>query len=130
MVKISRNEKCPCGSGFKYKKCCLRNNVVVKQEPIDSIVDRLAGSFKDVHVEWKKFLAEEQNEEDYSPEEFEIIWPDAVNDALSEDWVSWEDLLVPPTEEAKEKFYKRYEKSKQEWSGDLQKFREWNLKNG
>ena len=23
--KIGRNEKCPCGSGKKYKKCCLRN---------------------------------------------------------------------------------------------------------
>lgn len=22
--KIGRNEKCPCGSGIKYKKCCLR----------------------------------------------------------------------------------------------------------
>ena len=21
--KISRNSKCPCGSGLKYKKCCL-----------------------------------------------------------------------------------------------------------
>ena len=21
--KIQRNEKCPCGSGKKYKKCCL-----------------------------------------------------------------------------------------------------------
>ena len=21
--KIGRNEKCPCGSGLKYKKCCL-----------------------------------------------------------------------------------------------------------
>lgn len=24
--KISRNEKCPCGSGQKYKKCCLIKN--------------------------------------------------------------------------------------------------------
>ena len=23
--KIGRNELCPCGSGKKYKKCCLRN---------------------------------------------------------------------------------------------------------
>ncbi|GEM_PF-3237392 len=23
--KIGRNEKCPCGSGKKYKKCCLNN---------------------------------------------------------------------------------------------------------
>lgn len=22
-IKISRNDKCPCGSGLKYKKCCL-----------------------------------------------------------------------------------------------------------
>ena len=23
--KIGRNDKCPCGSGLKYKKCCLNN---------------------------------------------------------------------------------------------------------
>ncbi|HHQ4575443.1 SEC-C metal-binding domain-containing protein [Aeromonas hydrophila] len=22
MKKIGRNEKCPCGSGLKYKRCC------------------------------------------------------------------------------------------------------------
>ncbi|MGL5288187.1 MAG: SEC-C metal-binding domain-containing protein [Aeromonas sp.] len=22
-IKISRNEPCPCGSGKKYKQCCL-----------------------------------------------------------------------------------------------------------
>jgi len=25
-MKIGRNELCPCGSGKKYKKCCLRKN--------------------------------------------------------------------------------------------------------
>lgn len=25
MAKIGRNEKCPCGSGRKYKHCCARN---------------------------------------------------------------------------------------------------------
>ena len=25
LEKIGRNEKCPCGSGLKYKKCCGRN---------------------------------------------------------------------------------------------------------
>ncbi|MCG8566560.1 MAG: SEC-C domain-containing protein, partial [Desulfobacterales bacterium] len=24
LTKVGRNEKCPCGSGKKYKKCCLR----------------------------------------------------------------------------------------------------------
>ena len=22
--KVGRNEKCPCGSGFKFKKCCSK----------------------------------------------------------------------------------------------------------
>ncbi len=25
-MKIGRNEPCPCGSGKKYKKCCLRKH--------------------------------------------------------------------------------------------------------
>ena len=25
-MKVSRNDPCPCGSGRKYKKCCLRED--------------------------------------------------------------------------------------------------------
>jgi SWIM/SEC-C metal-binding protein len=25
MPKVGRNEPCPCGSGLKYKRCCLTN---------------------------------------------------------------------------------------------------------
>jgi len=28
MVKIGRNDLCPCGSGKKYKKCCLQNPIL------------------------------------------------------------------------------------------------------
>jgi hypothetical protein len=28
MVKIGRNEICHCGSGIKYKKCCLNNKSI------------------------------------------------------------------------------------------------------
>lgn len=28
-----RNEQCPCGSGLKYKKCCLRDDTTVSPEP-------------------------------------------------------------------------------------------------
>jgi hypothetical protein len=40
MVKIGRNEQCPCGSGKKYKKCCLmkkdtKNPPPVPQEVIE-----------------------------------------------------------------------------------------------
>lgn len=26
MAKIGRNDACPCGSGLKYKRCCLKQN--------------------------------------------------------------------------------------------------------
>ena len=25
-IKAGRNDPCPCGSGLKFKKCCLRKN--------------------------------------------------------------------------------------------------------
>jgi len=28
--KIGRNEQCPCGSGKKYKRCCLLTQKVIK----------------------------------------------------------------------------------------------------
>ena len=34
-AKIGRNDKCPCGSGKKYKNCCLKTgkyeNIVLKK---------------------------------------------------------------------------------------------------
>ncbi|MGL6417501.1 SEC-C metal-binding domain-containing protein [Aeromonas hydrophila] len=27
-IKIGRNEPCPCGSGKKYKQCCLLTNKI------------------------------------------------------------------------------------------------------
>jgi hypothetical protein len=29
-MKIGRNEPCPCGSGKKYKKCCLKKDELKK----------------------------------------------------------------------------------------------------
>jgi len=29
-MKIGRNDPCPCGSGQKYKKCCLLNKLPAK----------------------------------------------------------------------------------------------------
>jgi len=34
MAKIGRNEPCPCGSGQKYKKCCLRTANRMQSQPI------------------------------------------------------------------------------------------------
>jgi len=32
-VKTGRNDPCPCGSGIKYKKCCLGKDIQVNREP-------------------------------------------------------------------------------------------------
>lgn len=31
MAKVGRNQPCPCGSGQKYKKCCVQN---IEKTPI------------------------------------------------------------------------------------------------
>ena len=32
-VKVGRNDPCPCGSGLKYKKCCLGKDIQVNRDP-------------------------------------------------------------------------------------------------
>lgn len=59
-MKISRNDPCPCGSGKKYKKCCIGKSFtwtenddgqVVRQVPLSSdVVDVLTG-LRDSYVE-------------------------------------------------------------------------------
>lgn len=43
--KIGRNAPCPCGSGIKYKRCCL-NKVGTKPKPIDSLPPDVAHRLK------------------------------------------------------------------------------------
>jgi hypothetical protein len=33
-MKIGRNDPCPCGSGKKFKKCCMRENVVITSKEL------------------------------------------------------------------------------------------------
>ena len=56
MAKIGRNAPCPCGSGKKYKKCCLsaqqgnRPSSVKKQRfiPVFTDLDQLSNSVVDL----------------------------------------------------------------------------------
>jgi SEC-C motif len=34
MAKPGRNDRCPCGSGKKYKACCLTKDDAVEQQRI------------------------------------------------------------------------------------------------
>lgn len=63
MAKIGRNEKCPCGSGKKYKHCCARNPVVNQRQatPEEQLKISLMGAVESVShaaVEKKPFVLE------------------------------------------------------------------------
>lgn len=57
-MKVGRNELCPCGSGIKYKKCCLRKND--EQRLAEAIVDTNAIVKKERYI--KQCLHPNQNE--------------------------------------------------------------------
>jgi hypothetical protein len=40
MSKLGRNDLCPCGSGKKYKNCCLRRGVIIPDNIASVVVDR------------------------------------------------------------------------------------------
>jgi len=42
MGKIGRNDSCPCGSGKKYKKCCLNHSQNVSEARPDYYADIIA----------------------------------------------------------------------------------------
>jgi methionyl aminopeptidase len=39
-VKVGRNDPCPCGSGIKYKKCCLGKDLQVNRDPVAMYAQR------------------------------------------------------------------------------------------
>ena len=42
MGKIGRNDSCPCGSGKKYKKCCLNQTKNISETKSDLYADIIA----------------------------------------------------------------------------------------
>jgi tetratricopeptide (TPR) repeat protein len=67
MAKISRNAPCPCGSGKKYKKCCLLRQDAAKRYlpkqkmrfiPVYTEIDQLSNSVVDLIKENKLDEAE------------------------------------------------------------------------
>ncbi len=70
MSKIGRNEPCPCGSGKKFKKCCMRGDSEHRQqlETFDEVVDEAITWLQDRFAEDLSEAVEEQFLS-YMPEE-------------------------------------------------------------
>ena len=67
MAKIGRNAPCPCGSGKKYKKCCLRKDEEEQRQKTIS-----------------EYQVNEENFDDLEEDEDEVDWREA-EDAWSSD---------------------------------------------
>ncbi len=67
MKKIGRNDPCPCGSGRKYKKCCLRNNGGF--HPYTA--DERASALQKI-----EYFVEQGRWQGYEEEAMDIFWDD------------------------------------------------------
>ena len=48
-INIGRNDKCPCGSGKKYKHCCIDNEEMISfKKQVNEIPDQYSGYAKEI----------------------------------------------------------------------------------
>ena len=74
MNKAGRNDPCPCGSGKKYKKCCLAETFVqngreesIRRRLVDELLNFYNKNYRDTIEEahvifWDDFVPQEQLE--------------------------------------------------------------------
>ena len=77
MTQVGRNDPCPCGSGLKYKKCCLNKAgaTAVTYRPAErdsALVKLMRFSRRDEFAEMQKAA-------------FEIFWGDWLADEMDDE---------------------------------------------
>lgn len=82
MAKIGRNEPCPCGSGKKYKKCCIDRPLVYLDDGSVGIMDERTEQAK-LNLERGYQLFYEGNEEDALPF-WDSLWNEFIRDELQD----------------------------------------------
>ncbi|WP_208123325.1 YecA family protein [Facilibium subflavum] len=122
MSKLGRNESCPCGSGKKYKKCCLLTELdsqthsftAVKLREIDNKVSpKIFMYFCDT---FDKEEVEEAIEEFYCDYDFDDIASDSIDpehvfSCIVAPWISFHYIPYDDNEEDEtpaQRFYKKY----------------------
>jgi hypothetical protein len=102
-MQAARNRPCPCGSGKKYKLCCLRSEPAARYERADreSVLQALEQFVKttvDIEASVDAFL------EPFADDDLaEILELDLVHDA----WLAWA-ILDDPDADVLAKFRRRY----------------------
>ncbi|MHB1679400.1 MAG: YecA family protein [bacterium] len=78
-MKIGRNDPCPCGSGKKYKKCCLSKTyasigreLTIQNKLIKDLIEFYHKNYMETVEYAKSLFWEDFNPEDYLTEDYEI----------------------------------------------------------
>lgn len=84
MTAIGRNAPCPCGSGKKYKKCCLAENKVVSTE--EFYYQRLSEAYNSGFDKMAEYAGS-------------MLGPEAMDRAMGEYWMAIGREVVPEDED-------------------------------
>ncbi len=76
---LGRNELCPCGSGMKYKKCCLNKDVV--SERAGRKVSLSQKQYSELYTKMYEYSRQDRFKEEYekAKEMFYIVEDEAIN---------------------------------------------------
>jgi hypothetical protein len=86
MAKIGRNAQCPCGSGKKYKKCCLRKDEEAQRQK----------SISEYQVNEEAYDDLEDDKDEVGWRETEDSWPsDDENEGPVSDYSGAEEVSYP-----------------------------------
>lgn len=82
MKKIGRNEPCLCGSGIKYKKCCIDKPLVSAADGTLSIMDdRTQRAKENLEKGYQYFY---QGDENDALQFWQLLWDDYVKEELND----------------------------------------------
>ena len=92
MGKIGRNDPCPCGSGKKYKRCCLGLDII----PFPAVTDYPQGSFTEAErASAARKLLDFASTEEFSGEReigLSLFWGGRLSDRSDEEIQTIEEL--------------------------------------
>ncbi len=113
-MSVKRNDPCPCGSGKKYKKCCMNKEVLSVDElvadELDRTIERFFGNYpprNEMHLlqarflDWKEAVGEHYADqmimalifEEYALQHRETVWKQYIEKQI-------EEHMRPKTKEA------------------------------
>lgn len=77
---LGRNELCPCGSGMKYKKCCLNKDVVLERAGRKVVLSQK--QYSELYTKIYEYSRQDKFKEEYekAKEMFYIVEDEAINE--------------------------------------------------